>query len=133
MDLVWDPLRRKSVTATPEERVRQWFIQQLHSVVGVPMHQMMSEVALKYGGKSYRADILVYGRNLAPLAVVECKRPDVAIDAGVADQAMRYNSVLGVKFLMLTNGKLTYIYTLKDGVFVQCDHIPSYQEMLCQQ
>ena len=46
---------------------------------------------------------------------------------------MQYNSVLKVKYLILTNGKMTYIYTLKDGVFALCDLIPLYEEMICQQ
>lgn len=133
MEQIWDPLRKKNVTATPEERVRQWFILQLKEAFKVPGHLMMSEVGFRFGGKPYRADIIVYDRNASPLAVVECKRPDVALDAAVVEQAMRYNAVLGVKFLMLTNGNLTYIYTLKEGRFVPCDHIPSYEEMLCRQ
>jgi len=133
MEQIWDPLRKRNVTATPEERVRQWFILQLKEAFKVPGHLMMSEVGFRFGGKPYRADIIVYDRNASPLAVVECKRPDVALDAAVVEQAMRYNAVLGVKFLMLTNGNLTYIYTLKEGRFVPCDHIPSYEEMLCRQ
>ena len=36
-DMLWDPLRRKSVAATPEEEVRQWFISAvLHMGMEVP-------------------------------------------------------------------------------------------------
>ena len=131
MEQIWDPLRKKRVTATPEERVRQWFILQLHETFGVPMHLMMSEVSLKFGQKPWRADILVYDRAGQPLAVVECKRPDVALDAHVIEQAMRYNSVLGVRYLFVTNGKMTYLYGLKGDTFVPLDRIPSFEEMLC--
>jgi len=130
---LWDPLRKKNVTATPEEQVRQWFIMQLRDNFGVPSHMMMSEVGLRFGEKQYRADILVYGRNAVPLVVVECKRPDVPIDGKVIEQALRYNSVLGVRFLVLTNGNLTYLYRLEEGCFVPCDRFPSYNEMICQQ
>jgi len=130
---LWDPLRKKNVTATPEEQVRQWFIMQLRDNFGVPSHMMMSEVGLRFGEKQYRADILVYGRNAVPLVVVECKRPDVPIDGEVIEQALRYNSVLGVRFLVLTNGNLTYLYRLEEGCFVPCDRFPSYNEMICQQ
>ena len=133
MELVWDPLRRKQVAATPEERVRQWFIVQLRDAFGVPEHMMNSEVGFKFGAKSWRADILVYDRAGQPLAVVECKRPDVALDAHVIEQAMRYNSVLGVRFLFVTNGKMTYLYGLKGDTFVPLDRIPSFEEMLCPQ
>ena len=131
MELIWDPLRRKEVAATPEERVRQWFIIQLRDTFGVPEHMMNSEVGFKFGAKPWRADILVYDRAGKPLAVVECKRPDVALDARVIEQAMRYNSVLGVRYLFLTNGKMTYLYTLKGDTFVPLDRIPTFEEMLC--
>ena len=131
MEQIWDPLRKKEVAATPEERVRQWFIVQLRDAFGVPEHMMNSEVGFKFGAKSWRADILVYDRAGKPLAVVECKRPDVALDAHVIEQAMRYNSVLGVRFLFVTNGKMTYLYGLKGDTFVPLDRIPSFEEMLC--
>ena len=131
MEQIWDPLRKKEVAATPEERVRQWFIVQLRDAFGVPEHMMNSEVGFKFGAKSWRADILVYDRAGQPLAVVECKRPDVALDAHVIEQAMRYNSVLGVRFLFVTNGKMTYLYGLKVDTFVPLDRIPSFEEMLC--
>ena len=132
METIWDPLRRKQVAATPEERVRQWFIIRLRDSFGGPEHMMMSEVGLRFGAKSWRADILVYDRAGAPLAVVECKRPDVTITPAVAEQAMRYNSVLGVHFLILTNGNLTYLYRLEGETFVPQERIPDYEEMLCR-
>ena len=42
MELIWDPLRKKNVAATPEERVRQWFITQLRDRFKVPVTMMMS-------------------------------------------------------------------------------------------
>lgn len=133
MEQIWDPLRKKQVTATPEERVRQWFILQLKDVFKIPEHMMMSELGFKFGDKQFRADIIVYDRDAKPLLVVECKQPSVKLDAKVLEQAMRYNAVLGVKFLIVTNGNLTYLYTLKEGKFTPCESIPTYEEMLCQQ
>ena len=131
MELIWDPLRRKEVAATPEERVRQWFIIQLRDTFGVPEHLMSSEVSFRFGAKPYRADILVYDRNAAPLLVVECKRPEVALSSAVLEQAMRYNSVLSVRFLAVTNGKMTYLYRLEGERFVPCERFPAYEEMVC--
>ena len=132
MEQIWDPLRKKMVTATPEERVRQWFILQLRDRFGVPEHMMRSEVGFRYGRKPWRADVVVFDRAGEPLLVVECKRPDVALDEKVLRQAMRYNSVLNVRFLVVTNGNLTYLYRLEGGVFVPCERIPAYEEMVCQ-
>lgn len=132
---VFDPLRKTEVALTPEEEVRQWFIGELAGVFGVPARLMNSEVALTFGKKRYRADIVVFDRAGKPLAVVECKRSGVAITADVARQALRYHSVLNVDYIFLTNGNNTYLYARKDGdSFAPLDHIPSYQEMLlCRQ
>lgn len=127
---LFDPLRHKQVPATPEEQVRQWFIGELGNTFRVPLHMMNSEVGFRYGGKQYRADILIFDRNLNPLAVVECKRPQVPLDEAVADQLNRYNLVLCVRYLILTNGNNTYIYTRNGNTFKALDHIPSYEEML---
>ena len=131
-ELIYDPLRRKDVPLTPEERVRQWFIERLRDA-GVPQHQMMSEVALEYGaGKKWRADIVVYGHGGVPLAVVECKRPDVEVTKDVLEQALRYSIVLKVPFLFLTNGHLTYICRKSGEGYEFLDKAPVYEEMLKQ-
>lgn len=138
--MIFDPLRRKDVPLTPEERVRQWFIEQLHVSAGVPYHQMMSEVALEYGqGKSWRADIVIYGQKAVPLGIVECKRPDVEITKEVLEQALRYNIVLNVPFLFLTNGRGTYICRRKARTSAEEEisyeflaKAPVYEEMLKQ-
>jgi len=132
-EMIYDPLRRKDVPLTPEERVRQWFIDQLRTAAGVPVHQMMSEVALEYGaGKKWRADIVVYGHRGVPLAIVECKRPDVEISRDVLEQALRYSIVLQVPFLFLTNGHLTYICRRAGESYEFLDKAPVYEEMLGQ-
>lgn len=126
---IWDPLRKKEVALTPEERVRQWFIGVLSQSMGVPMHLMMSEAGFKLGEKQFRADILVYDRKAQPLAVVECKRPEVELSAEVLDQAIRYNMVLNVKYIMITNGTATYIAGKEGERFVFLNKVPSYNEM----
>jgi type I site-specific restriction endonuclease len=126
MQTIWDPLRKKDVALTPEERVRQWCIQVLARQYKVPMHMMMSEASLKLGGKSYRADIIAYDRSLQPALVVECKRPEVEITAEVLDQAICYNMVLDVKFILITNGMRTYILKKDNERFVQVQTLPEY-------
>lgn len=134
---IWDPLRKKEVALTPEEKVRQWCIGVLAGQMGVPMHMMMSEVGFRLGGKQFRSDILVYDRQARPLAVVECKRPEVVLNQVVLDQAIRYNMVLDVKYMIITNGTSTYICrrTETDGQrkYVFIDKVPTYNEMLCLQ
>lgn len=137
MQTIWDPLRKKHVALTPEEKVRQWCICVLADELGVPMHMMMSEAGFKLGDKQFRADIIVYDRQARPLAVVECKRPEVELDRDVLDQAVRYNMVLNVSYMIITNGGQTYVCKRMetDGRirYTFIDKVPSYNEMLCQQ
>ncbi len=126
---VWDPLRRKEVALTPEERVRQWFITVLRDELGVPPYEMMSEATLSYGGKAWRADIVVYRRNMAPAMVVECKRPDVELTREVLEQALRYNLVLDVNWIVITNGKKTLVFVRDLTSFIRMDHLPDYGEI----
>lgn len=137
MRTVFDPLRKKDVALTPEEQVRQWCIGVLSNDLGVPMHMMMSEAGLKLGEKQFRADILVYDRQARPLVVVECKRPEVELGREVLDQAIRYNMVLNVRYLIITNGRQTFACQReeKDGNirYVFIEKVPSYEEMICQQ
>lgn len=126
---VWDPLRRKEVALTPEERVRQWFITVLRDELGVPPYEMMSEATLSYGGKSWRADIVVYRRNMTPAMVVECKRPDVELTREVLEQAIRYNLVLDVNWIVITNGKKTLVFARNLNDFTRMDRLPVYGEI----
>ncbi len=128
---IWDPLRRKTVALTPEEGVRQWFIDAvLKGVMGVPEHMMMSEVGFSLGDKSLRADIVVWGRDAKPLAVVECKRPDVELTGDVLMQVARYNMILSVRYVFMTNGKKTVgiAFDGKGGMVRMTDY-PGYDTM----
>ena len=134
MQTIYDPLRKKEVALTPEERVRQWFVGVLSRQLDVPLHMMMSVAGFKLGGKQFRADIIIYDRKASPLAVVECKRPEVELTGEVLDQAIRYNMVLNVSYIFITNGTKTYICRRKeqDGSagYEFIDKAPAYQEML---
>lgn len=130
---IWDPLRKKDVALTPEEKVRQWFIGVMAETMQVPMHMMMSEAGFKLGEKQYRADILVYDRKAQPLMVVECKRPEVELTQEVLDQAIRYNMVLNVRYMIITNGTKTFICQKQGGKFAFIENVPTYNEMICQQ
>lgn len=127
--LVWDPLRKKQVALTPEERVRQWFIGVLQEQMKVPAHMMMSEVSMRFGRKPFRADILVYGRDMAPLLVVECKRPEVEMSREVLEQALKYNLVLEVKYIVITNGSKTFGFVRSGDIYEQLASFPDWEEM----
>ncbi len=101
---VLDPVRRRRVALTPEEEVRQQTIAMLHEHYGYPLELMQVEGAITVNGQTRRCDIVVYDIDGHPFLIVECKRPDVALTQRVCDQACRYNTVLQVPYLLLTNG-----------------------------
>ena len=128
---IYDPLRKKEVALTPEEEVRQWFIGVLRDGLKVPSHMMMSEVGMVYGaGKVLRADIVVWARGTGkPLMIVECKRPEVTLDSAVTDQALRYNNILDVKYIVITNGTKTFMFRREGDGFVFVEKAPLWEEM----
>lgn len=129
---IFDPLRRKNVKLTPEEGVRQATIQLLNTRCGVPLTMMAAERGFVFNGLQYRADILVYDRNVQPLMLVECKAPEVTLDSKVIDQVIRYNKVLKVKFILVTNGKSSYLcrWNPSGECYEFASEMPSYEQML---
>lgn len=118
MKKIYDPLRRKEVALTPEESVRQQVIIWLRDTMGIPVTRMQSEWPFTYNGLQYRADIVVFDKNLNPETLVECKAPTVKLDEAVIDQVTRYARVLEVKTIIITNGVESKSFTLnrKGGV-----------------
>lgn len=129
-EVIWDPLRKKEVVLTPEEKVRQWCINVLSCQCAVPMHMMMSEVGFGLGRKQLRADIVVFDRQTHPLIVVECKRPEVELTMEVLDQAIRYNMVLNVRLIIITNGTVTYMCRKDGDHYDFISELPAYQDLL---
>ncbi len=115
MSEIYDPLRKKWVTCTPEEEVRQAVIAWLRDAKGVPVGLMESEYDFIYNRRHYRADILVFDRQLLPLVLVECKAPGVRLDAKVVDQVVRYTRVLAVRYVLVTNGRESHLLRRSDS------------------
>ena len=103
-DKVLCPVRRRWVALTPEEAVRQQVILALNQRYGYPLELMTVEGAITLNGLSRRCDIVVHDPSGRPFLIVECKKPDVPITQKVCEQACRYNTVLHVPYLLLTNG-----------------------------
>lgn len=101
---VYDDLRRKFVRLTPEEWVRQHFVRYLIDGLGYPQPLMQNEVALRLGETVKRCDTLLYDKALWPQMILEYKAPHVTLSETVLQQIVRYNYVLRVPYLVLSNG-----------------------------
>lgn len=133
--LIYDPLRRKYVALTPEEWVRQHFVNYLTGWLGYPPGLIRIEGSFRLNSMLRRADILVHDRHGEPVLIVECKAPDVKITQEVFDQVINYNFSYGVRYLVVTNG-ITHFAGKIDTTgrsFVLLDHIPNYQSITQQQ
>ncbi|MBR2958594.1 MAG: type I restriction enzyme HsdR N-terminal domain-containing protein [Bacteroidales bacterium] len=127
---VLDPVRRRWVTLTPEEEVRQQTIAMLHSTYGYPLELMQVEGAITLNGMTRRCDIVTYDTTGQPHIIVECKRRDVPITQKVCDQACRYNTVLQVPILILTNGIQQVVIAVdrEHATLRQLAEIPTYHK-----
>ncbi|MDD4820200.1 MAG: type I restriction enzyme HsdR N-terminal domain-containing protein [Flavobacteriales bacterium] len=131
---IYDIIRKKYVHLSPEEWVRQNFIQYLINEKGCPKGLMSVERALKVNNMPRRADIIVHDKNGQSLIIVECKAPDVSITQTTMDQAVAYHMSVGGKIICLTNG-LCHIYAMIDNEnkrFFYLKELPEYQSLIEQ-
>lgn len=105
---VYDILRKKYVSLTPEEFVRQNFVHWLISAHGYPASLMANEVEIRLNDTRKRCDTVIYGRECQPIMIIEYKAPDVEITQNTFDQIVRYNRELKAKYLVVSNGRANY-------------------------
>lgn len=129
---IYDTIRRKYVALTPEEWVRQHFVHYLINHKEVPRNRISNEIAVKLYNTTKRCDTVIYGPHSVPIAIVEYKSPDVEITQAVFEQICRYNMVLKVSCLIVSNGMNHYScsidYDTQSISFLPS--VPSYAEML---
>lgn len=129
---ILDVLRQKFVALTPEEWVRQHFVHFLIEQKGYSPTLMANEVAVSLNGMSRRCDTVIYQQTgLRPRMIVEYKRPDVDITQKVFNQICRYNMVLEVEYLVVSNGMKHYCcqVNLQDGSYKFLPDIPHFAEL----
>jgi type I site-specific restriction endonuclease len=121
---IWDSLRRKWLVLTPEEWVRRHVIGWLVSVKRVPALRISQEYPVNINSTAQRADVVVMDNSAHPLALVECKAPDIKIDSSVFEQATRYNAVVQARYVILTNGMEHYCYEFADSAYQPINAFP---------
>lgn len=129
---IYDPVRQRYVRLTPEEWVRQHFLQYLMQERRVPSGLLATEAPFQYDGQSWRADIVAHDRQGDPLLLVECKAPSVSIGQDAFDQGSRYNLVLDVPFLVVTNGRVHYAchIDLETQDYAFLDDLPPFDALV---
>jgi hypothetical protein len=125
---IFDPIRRKFVSFTPEELVRQGAISYLLSRKRIPQKSISVEKQIKVAGITKRYDVVVYKPDASIFLIVECKAPTVKISQDVFDQIARYNLVLKADYLMVSNGDQNICCTMdyKQQQFNFISDIPAF-------
>ena len=121
-EMILDTIRRKYVRLTPEEWVRQNFVQYLITEGKYPPGLIGIEVMVPLNKLRKRVDILIHNRRGEPVMIVECKEPDVKLEDKVFDQIIVYNMALKVPYLVVTNGIEHYAFRV--------DHVENKREYL---
>ena len=128
---IYDSFRRKNVAFTPEEWVRQHFVNYLVTEKSYPSELIANEVCIDVNSTSKRCDTVIYDKFLNPLVIIEYKAPEVAITEDVFEQISMYNSTLRVPYLIVSNGLTHYCCFMdyKDMKCVFLENIPEYREL----
>ena len=128
-DIIFDPLRKKWLLLTPEEWVRQNFVQYLIQVKKYPAALIAMEKVIKLGELKKRFDILVYDNNHKPWMMIECKAPAIKLDEDVLHQLLRYHISVPTGLLIISNGEYTYGWEKKEQSLHLIQELPEWPSL----
>lgn len=127
MEMIFDEYRKRWVKLTPEEWVRQNFLQYLTQVKNYPRSLVAVERELQLGELKKRFDILVYNEEHRPWMMVECKAMEVTLSEEVLNQVLRYSISVPATYLIITNGAYTTGWKKEGGVLSVITELPGWQ------
>jgi hypothetical protein len=125
---IWDELRKLWVRLTPEEWVRQNFIQYLLQVKQYPASYIAVERKIKLGELDKRFDLLVFDKSAQPWMLIECKSTEEKLDNRVRWQVLRYNMAIPIKYVVITNGTECHAFIKGLLDFEEIPVLPAYSE-----
>lgn len=116
---IWASLKNKWLVLTPEEKVRQEYIERLKDNYGYSYEQMRQELTVAEGDErgsgGARADIVVWTspdkvEEEDPVIVVECKAENINISEKEYKQGSHYARYTRAPFFVTTNLKQTKVF-----------------------
>ena len=125
-EFIFDDVRKQWIMLTPEEWVRQNFLQYLIQIKKYPASLIAVEKELKLGELKKRTDVIVYNTNSQPWLMIECKAMSEPLNEKVLQQILRYHITIPVPFLVITNGNFCFGFEKVNGAFVQIDGLPVF-------
>jgi predicted type IV restriction endonuclease len=106
---IFDVIRKKFIVLTPEEWVRQHFINFLIAELKYPRSLFRIEGSLTYNKLQKRSDILIFDRDGKPWMLVECKSPTIKLHQKAFNQVAVYNMTIGARYIAVTNGMAHFV------------------------
>ncbi len=126
-EFIFDSLRKKWLVLTPEEWVRQNFVQYLIQIKKYPAALIALEKEIQVGELKKRFDILVFDTDHQPWMMIECKAGDVKLDEAVLRQVLRYHISVPVQYIIITNGKSAYAWQKENKGLQSINEIPGWK------
>jgi hypothetical protein len=128
---IFDSLRKKYIRLTPEEWVRQNFVQFLVAVKKYSPSLIVVEAGVKVNNNPQRADLVIFDRQGNPALIAEFKSPEVKITRQTFEQIARYNMQLKVNFLIVSNGLEHYCCRINhvEKTYVFLPDIPDFTDV----
>lgn len=124
--LIFDIIRKKYVSLTPEEWVRQHVIRYLIEEKGYSAGLIAVEKSLKYNGLNKRFDLYVANNDGSPHILIECKAPHVKLTELTIKQAGIYQKQLNANFVFITNGLQHLFMALELQAFKIIEDLPEF-------
>ena len=125
-ELIFDEIRKQWMLLTPEEWVRQNFLQYLIQVKNYPASLIAVEKEIFLGDVKKRFDVVVYDKNTKPWMLIECKEMNVPLNNAVLSQVLRYNINLRVPYIVITNGSYCYAFINTNNKLQELNELPEF-------
>lgn len=123
-------VRKKEIKLTPEEAVRQLFLDKLINKYGYPIDRIQLEYPVSFGSETKRADIVIFDKDrpTVPYIIVELKKPKLTEGK---EQLKSYCNATGAPIGTWTNGNQISYYNRKDpNYFEDITDIPTAKQKL---
>ena len=124
-EIIYDEIRRSWIVLTPEEWVRQNFIQYLLQTKKYPASLIAVEKEIAVGELRKRFDLVIY-KNDKPWMIVECKQMGVQLSHNTISQVLAYNSKIQATYIAVTNGNNTILWQIELDKIIDAIAFPDW-------
>ena len=114
---IYDLVRKNWLVLTPEEWVRQHWLHYYRFVKKKNLSSLILEKKLELNGTTKRIDLLITEKT-QPKILIECKAPDIKLKPVHFEQIARYNSLIGVEKIIISNGLHHIFAEYKDNGYI---------------